>query len=91
MSYLAYHPDECDIICCVDNREAGSVCFTLDVSDSDNITSDRGVLVVDCPIAPGHFKVMLHVAPMDDANSWTCGLFCKATTIPDLDDLPPAP
>eukprot|EP00597_Dinobryon_sp_UTEXLB2267_P014099 CAMPEP_0170121530 /NCGR_PEP_ID=MMETSP0020_2-20130122/15957_1 /TAXON_ID=98059 /ORGANISM="Dinobryon sp., Strain UTEXLB2267" /LENGTH=848 /DNA_ID=CAMNT_0010351931 /DNA_START=146 /DNA_END=2692 /DNA_ORIENTATION=- len=73
------------------NREAGSVCFTLDVSDSDNITSDRGVLVVDCPIAPGHFKVMLHVAPMDDANSWTCGLFCKATTIPDLDDAPPAP
>jgi hypothetical protein len=67
------------------NREAGAVCFTLDVSDSDNITSDKGVLVVDCPIPPGHFKVMLHVAPLDDANSWTCGLFCKATTIPDVE------
>ena len=67
------------------NRPTGAVCFTLDVSDSDNITSDKGVLVVDCPISPGHFKVMLHVAPLDDANSWTCGLFCKATTIPDMD------
>ena len=67
------------------NRPAGAVCFTLDVSDSDNITSDKGILVVDCPIPPGHFKVMLHVAPLDDANSWTCGLFCKATTIPDVD------
>lgn len=63
------------------NRESGAVCFTLDVSDSDNIISDKGVLMAECPIPAGRTKLILHVAPADDEYSWTCGLFCKARTV----------
>jgi hypothetical protein len=63
------------------NRETGVVCFTLDVSDSDNIISDKGVLMIETPIPAGESRQILHVAPADDEYSWTCGLFCKARTI----------
>lgn len=65
------------------NRTSGAVCFTLDVSDSDNIISDKGVLMAECPIPAGRTKLILHVAPADDEYSWTCGLFCKARTVTD--------